>query len=85
MPETIPYEKLIDQASDLVTRLERISADSIWARRSSGVRGTLLKYIEAYTHPASRQPDNSADRYRLEEYLRFGYWMLEKSARELTG
>ncbi len=30
----------------LIARLERISADSYWAHRASGIRGTLLKMLE---------------------------------------
>ena len=30
----------------LVSRLERLSADSHWARRASGLRGNLLKVLE---------------------------------------
>jgi hypothetical protein len=30
----------------LLARLERISADSIWAHRASGVRGSLLRLLE---------------------------------------
>ncbi|NWG33208.1 MAG: hypothetical protein HXY42_02100 [Chloroflexi bacterium] len=30
----------------LTERLERISADSIWAHRASGVRGSLLRMLE---------------------------------------
>ena len=30
----------------LVSRLERISADSIWAHKVSGIRGSLLKILE---------------------------------------
>jgi len=30
----------------LVARLERLSADSRWARRASGLRGNLLKVLE---------------------------------------
>ena len=30
----------------LVTRLERLSVDSRWARRASGLRGNLLKALE---------------------------------------
>jgi len=30
----------------LLTRLERISVDSYWAHRASGVRGALLKVLE---------------------------------------
>ena len=30
----------------LTERLERISADSIWSHRASGVRGSLLRLLE---------------------------------------
>lgn len=30
----------------LTERLERISADSVWAHRASGVRGSLLRMLE---------------------------------------
>jgi len=30
----------------LIERLERISADSVWAHRASGVRGSLLRMLE---------------------------------------
>lgn len=30
----------------LVSRMERLSADSRWARRASGLRGNLLKLLE---------------------------------------
>jgi hypothetical protein len=30
----------------LLARLERISADSVWAHRASGVRGALFKALE---------------------------------------
>ena len=30
----------------LLARLERISADSVWAHRASGVRGSLLRVAE---------------------------------------
>ena len=35
--------QLIRMLSD---RLERISVDSVWAHRASGVRGALLRHIE---------------------------------------
>ncbi|HWS23487.1 MAG TPA: hypothetical protein VN226_03545 [Anaerolineales bacterium] len=45
---------MIEQASDhqiaylrlLADRLERLSADSIWARRASGLRRSLIKALE---------------------------------------
>jgi hypothetical protein len=30
----------------LLNRLERISADSIWAHRASGIRGSLLRQLD---------------------------------------
>ena len=32
----------------LLDRLERLSADSIWAHRASGLRGSLIKSYEKY-------------------------------------
>jgi hypothetical protein len=37
---------LIEEARMLAERLERISADSVWAHRSSGLRGTLIRLID---------------------------------------
>ena len=30
----------------LAARLERLSADSLWARRASGLRGNIIKLLE---------------------------------------
>jgi hypothetical protein len=30
----------------LLARLERLSADSYWAHQASGIRGSLLKWVE---------------------------------------
>ncbi|MDL1909613.1 hypothetical protein FBQ81_02790 [Chloroflexi bacterium CFX6] len=38
-----PDLQLLRMVSD---RLERISADSIWAHRASGVRGSLLRILD---------------------------------------
>ena len=40
--ETSPLELL----RLLTSRLERLSADSRWARRASGLRGSLLKVLD---------------------------------------
>jgi hypothetical protein len=39
-------EKIFSLIELLIARLERISADSIWAHRASGVKGSLLKIME---------------------------------------
>jgi hypothetical protein len=40
-----PHRK-IEEAYMLVARLERLSADSTWAHRASGLRGSLLRHLE---------------------------------------
>jgi type VI protein secretion system component VasK len=42
----------------LSERLERISADSIWAHRASGVRGSLLRMLEQLQ--SGDQPDTKS-------------------------
>jgi len=32
----------------LAERLERLSVDSLWARRASGLRGNIIKVLEEY-------------------------------------
>lgn len=41
----------------LTERLERISADSVWAHRASGVRGSLLRLLDEGEkgHPSDPQ------------------------------
>lgn len=56
----------------LVTRLERLSADSYWAHQASGVRGSLLRVID------SGQADSSQVNLLVEK----GFEFLEKAARE---
>ena len=58
----------------LVARLERLSADSFWAHRASGLRGALLKRIAA--------PQGEADT-RLEALIRQGFKILEQASREM--
>jgi len=53
----------------LIARLERLSADSYWAHRASGVRGSLLRWVEA----------GEGDIVVLIER---GFEFLEKAARE---
>ena len=73
-------EKLIAQAQLLIRRLERMSADSIWTHRSSGYRGSLLKWLErADNNPQAIHED---DLGRLRDLLEVGFEMLENAARE---
>jgi hypothetical protein len=68
-PQTIE-EKLIYL---LLERLERISVDSYWAHRASGVRGALIRSLEA---------QENADIQTLESLSKLGFQILERAARE---
>lgn len=77
-------EELLEEAELLIYRLERISADSIWARRSSGHRGALLKWVEAFEKENQTQEidADSIDLLTLEDLIRTSYEFLENAARE---
>jgi hypothetical protein len=56
----------------LIARLERLSADSYWAHKASGVRGSLLRLLE------SGELDSELGAYLVER----GFDFLEKAAKE---
>lgn len=58
----------------LVSRLERLSADSFWAHRASGLRGSLLRYLE----DSAEEPSGG-----LDPLIRRGFEILEEAAKEL--
>jgi hypothetical protein len=60
----------------LLSRLERISADSAVAYRASGVRGAMLRLVEKLE---AGRPVPSQDMKRL---IESGYRLLEKAAAE---
>ena len=60
----------------LLARLERISVDSYWAHRASGIRGSLLGVLEKLEEGQPFQ------RSRLEALLAQGFDILEKAAIE---
>jgi hypothetical protein len=65
-------QKNQELARVLITRLERLSADSYWAHRASGVRGSLLRWVE----------DDRRDVRRGKDLIKYGFDVLEKAARE---
>ena len=77
-------EELLEEAQLLIYRLERISADSIWARRSSGHRGTMLKWVEDFEKKSQTQEIDAdpIDLLTIENLIRTGYAFLENAARE---
>ena len=56
----------------LISRLERLSADSYWAHQASGVRGSLLKLMD------SGDLNSAGGDFFVER----GFELLEKAAKE---
>jgi hypothetical protein len=68
-----PSDKLIRL---LLPRLERISVDSYWAHRASGVRGALVKLL------AEMEMGETIDPALLQRNLQVGFDILQKAAEE---
>ncbi|RCK72587.1 MAG: hypothetical protein ANABAC_1935 [Anaerolineae bacterium] len=71
----------IGAANLLVSRLERLSADSYWAHQASGVRGSLLRLIERYERTSQLSDQELRS---LENALQMGYRLLSYAAKEIS-
>jgi hypothetical protein len=60
----------------VLTRLERVSVDSYWAHRASGVRGSLLRAVEQL------EAGEQVSDFQLSDILRQGFAILERAAQE---
>lgn len=60
----------------LLPRLERISVDSYWAHRASGVRGALVKLLEQMEAGAKVDPAS------LKRNISVGFEILKEAAEE---
>ena len=69
-------EAPFDQLKLVLARLERISADSVWAHRASGVRGALLRAVE------DLEAGKIIDQGLVNLLARQGLKILDLSARE---
>ncbi len=69
------YIKLIKR---LVDRLERLSADSVYAHKASGLRGSLL---QAMSHMEEGLED--VNKKEVDELVDYGFDILKKAAREM--
>jgi hypothetical protein len=58
----------------LLRRLERVSADSYWAHRASGVRGSLLRLLEREENGEAVHPDD------LDRSFREAFEILSRAA-----
>ena len=61
----------------LTSRLERLSADSHWARRASGLRGNMLKVLE------EADSGQMVTQARLELLIQRGFEILRRAAQEI--
>ena len=60
----------------LLARLERVSVDSYWAHRASGLRGSLLKNLEEL------EEGRSPGRVERNELISSAFTILTRAARE---
>jgi len=79
--------QLIQEASLLSSRLERLSADSHWAHQASGLRGSLLRCLETLlledqTSPAAQAALEQAWQ-SLPDLLARGQFILHNAARAI--
>ena len=77
---------IVSQMKLLSKRLEKLSPDSNWARRASGVRGALLKLLpELEAELIDDEPVEGSlntDLDTIEYLLDCGYEFLERAAEE---
>lgn len=72
-------EQYLGLIKRLVDRLERLSADSTYAHRASGVRGSLLQYVEFI------EASGTVDIIELDELVEAGFKLLKAAAQEIGG
>lgn len=63
--------------SMLLNRLERISVDSVWAHRASGLRGSLLHLLEQFEEGIPPEPA------ALKSVMRSAFHILREAAKEM--
>jgi hypothetical protein len=86
MSQPASIDVRLSQAAQLVQRLERISVDSVWAHRSSGFRGSLLKWMEmAEGKNTARQSLEPREIAHFEQLIDTGLTILSRAAHEKLG
>jgi hypothetical protein len=73
-------EQELELVKRLTNRLERLSVDSTYAHRASGLRGSLLRYIERLEQGEQIRKE---DQTRLDELVGYGFEILELAAKEI--
>lgn len=69
-------ESTLDLLRLLLARLEKISADSVWAHRASGLRGAAFRALEKI------EGGNPVSTSALQRYIEAGFYILNKAAEE---
>ena len=72
-----PQNGSIELLRLLTSRLERLSVDSIWARRASGLRGSLIKALETLDSGLDIPPGH------LDLLIERSFQILRNAAREI--
>jgi len=75
-------EKQLAEIRLLIARLERLSADSYWAHRASGLRGSLLRCLETI-EISGYQEQSTPEIEHLDALVKDGFEMLTNAAREI--
>jgi hypothetical protein len=70
-------DQYLELLQRLVDRLERLSADSTYAHQASGLRGTLLRYIERI------ETGSEVSSAELDLLLEYGFDILRQAAEEI--
>lgn len=69
---------LLDLAGMVLNRLERLSVDSRWARRASGLRRSLLSAIDEY-----RADPGQPQAQTLRQVMDYGFFIIQNAARDM--
>ncbi|MGB9639976.1 MAG: hypothetical protein ACPL4H_03640 [Anaerolineales bacterium] len=77
-PSSAILKSRLEFAQDLVSKLERLSADSYWAHQASGIRGSLLRWLAEL----EKTPYNEINESHLKELTEAAYQILIKAAKE---
>jgi hypothetical protein len=71
-------ENTLSLAQLLLARLERISADSVWAHRASGIRGSLVRMLDEIEKGVPiEEPE-------INREMEIGFSILAKAAEEIS-
>lgn len=76
----------IRNAKLLISRLERLSADSIWAHKASGLRGSLWRCLERIerSQTADHPCGDKEEIAHLAHLLESGFEILKNAAKVIT-